>query len=485
MMTPAKVSRIVAYVRVSRVGTRDVDSDSYQTESIQLEACQRWADERKIELVSGPQFVDRDQSGSKDDRPGLAAALAEVRDGRADGIVVATLDRFSRQSTIDALKRVQEVQDAGGIVASVGGEVPVDPTSDTGEFILTLFAAIARMEWRRYAARWEVAKTRAVERGAKISRAPVGYRRVEGGSLKPDPVEAPVIAEAYRLAATENLRASVDYLQAAKLTNPHGTRYNKAGSERRWTGSTVRRLLASRVYLGEIAYGDGLVNSEAHEPIVDLATWTSAQGHPPGTRGPRASYPLSGGAALCGTCGCHLTGRKGGTGKNYRRMYTCLERRHGEPCERRASVSADPLEQYVQAALLQHVATERPDALVTLEAGRGDSSDVEAAELALRSAELRRDEDLANLELPPDQLTARLAAHERAIATAQERYEQALADAQPPLEWPLVDEVATATPDELPALLGRCGLVVRVAPGRGNLEHRVTLESDDAGTVAA
>jgi hypothetical protein len=148
-------------------------------------------------------------------------------------------------------------------------------------------------------------------------------------------------------------------------------------------------------------------------------------------------------------------------------------------------VSADPLEQYVQAALLQHVATERPDALVTLEAGRGDSSDVEAAELALRSAELRRDEDLANLELPPDQLTARLAAHERAIATAQERYEQALADAQPPLEWPLVDEVATATPDELPALLGRCGLVVRVAPGRGNLEHRVTLESDDAGTVAA
>jgi hypothetical protein len=313
----------------------------------------------------------------------------------------------------------------------------------------------------------------------------VGYRRVEGGSLEPDPDEAPVIAEAYRLAATDSVRAAVDYLQAAKLTNPHGTRYNKAGSERRWTGTTVRRLLASRVYLGEIAYGKGLVNSEAHEPLVDLATWTSAQGHPPGKRGPKASYPLSGGAALCSTCGRHLTGGRGGTGKNYRRMYTCLKRRHGEPCERRTSVSAEPLEEYVQAALLEHVASERPDDEVTLEDGRGDSSDIEAAESALRSAELRRDDDLANLELPPDQLTARLAAHERAITEAQERYNHALADARPPLRTPLVDEVATATADQLPALLERCGLVVRVAPGRGNLEQRVTLESGVAGTVAA
>jgi hypothetical protein len=64
--------------------------------------------------------------------------------GRVDGIVVATRDRLSRQSTIDALTRVPEIQDAGGTVASVRGEVPVDPTTPAGEFQLTLFAAIAR-----------------------------------------------------------------------------------------------------------------------------------------------------------------------------------------------------------------------------------------------------------------------------------------------------------------------------------------------------
>jgi hypothetical protein len=106
---------------------------------------------------------------------------------------------------------------------------------------------------------------------------------------------------------------------------------------------------------------------------------------------------------------------------SYRRVYICPKRRNGDTCEHRASVSTEPLEEQVQALLLHHAATERPDELVTLQEGRDDASDVEAAESALRSAQLRRDEDAAKLDVPADVLNVRIAAHERAIAGAQER----------------------------------------------------------------
>src|SRR6187551_1185549 len=98
--------RMIAYIRVSSVGGRDVDSERYQTEQIQQEEIQRWARERDVEIVET--HIDRDVSGAKEQRPGFEAAMESLRKRRADGIVVATLDRFSRQSTIDALKKVQE-----------------------------------------------------------------------------------------------------------------------------------------------------------------------------------------------------------------------------------------------------------------------------------------------------------------------------------------------------------------------------------------
>jgi DNA invertase Pin-like site-specific DNA recombinase len=480
MMTPSKPSQMIAYVRVSSVGTRDVDSASYQTEAIQLEECERWGRERDVAIVSDSKFVDRDVSGAKDQRAGFTAAMEEVRAGGADGIVVATLDRFSRQSTIDALKRVEEVQDAGGEVASAGGEVPVDPTTPAGEFQLTIFAGLARMQWREYDRRWRTAKRRALERGAKISRAPLGYVRNGDGSLKPNPETAPIVKRAFDLAASDGPRAAKDYLNEVDVVNPaKHPKTGEYGETRTWTTATVRRLLSNRAYLGEARYGDYAPHEGAHLPLVDLATWTQAQSEPAAQRSPSGDFTLSG-IARCATCGNALSGtRMGKSQKGYRCAHNqtrAVKRGGVEPCPAPTTVLCAPLEEYVQAALLQHAATERPDELVTLQEGRGDSSDVEAAESALRSAVLQRDEDAVNLDLPRDVLRKRMDAHERAIEEAQERYEQVLADARPPLQWPLVDEVALATVDQLPALLERCGLGVRVAPGRGQLQRRVTLE---------
>jgi hypothetical protein len=53
----------------------------------------------------------------------------------------------------------------------------------TGELVMTVLLALARMERRRISESWETAKVRALDRGAKIGRTPFGYRRAEGGRL--------------------------------------------------------------------------------------------------------------------------------------------------------------------------------------------------------------------------------------------------------------------------------------------------------------
>ena len=288
-MSHTKPRRLDGYIRVSRVGARDVESEGYITEAVQRDKIETWAKLRGVEISHW--HVDRDQSGSKLTRPGFDAAMARIKAGKTDGIVVAAIDRLSRADVADALMIVRQIHDEfSGTVAAV--DLGLDPTTDTGEMLLTVLLALARMQWRRYKAAWDIAKERAIKRGAHIGPTPLGYRR-QGGRLVADPTTAPVVREAYRIAATRGLRDALWYLRDSKLT-----RVTVRGERARyWDSSDVRRFLENRVYLGEISYGAGLVNSDAHEPLVDLATWTAANGKLRAERNsyePDEDYPLSG-----------------------------------------------------------------------------------------------------------------------------------------------------------------------------------------------
>jgi hypothetical protein len=46
-----------------------------------------------------------------------------------------------------------------------------------------------------------------------------------------------------------------------------------------WQSSEVRRWLQSRVYLGEVRYGE-LDNTEAHQPLIDSEIWERCQRKP-------------------------------------------------------------------------------------------------------------------------------------------------------------------------------------------------------------
>ena len=114
-------------MRVSRDNSR-------QTTDLQRDALlQAGVDERHL-------FEDK-ASGARDDRPGLALALDYVRPG--DCLVVWKLDRLGR-SLPHLLRIVTDLQRCGVAFRSLTEHM--DTTTPHGEFLLSVFGALAQYE---------------------------------------------------------------------------------------------------------------------------------------------------------------------------------------------------------------------------------------------------------------------------------------------------------------------------------------------------
>jgi DNA invertase Pin-like site-specific DNA recombinase len=170
--------RLVAYARVSTNG----QAIKGESPAAQEEAIRSWAAEHGHEIVAA--MADNGVSGKvdADDRPGLAAALIEVEDGRADGVVVRELDRLARKLHVQeaALERVWA---AGGRVFEVAhSEVPkADPGDPMRTFIREVMGSAARRESGMIRLRLERARVRPSEQGHYVAgfQRKYGYRLVQ------------------------------------------------------------------------------------------------------------------------------------------------------------------------------------------------------------------------------------------------------------------------------------------------------------------
>src|SRR6201997_5251729 len=118
---------LIGYMRVSSDGDRqvlDLQRDALLAAGV---------DERHL-------FEDR-ASGSRDDRTGLAKALAFIR--RGDCLVVWKLDRLGR-SLSHLLATVNELKDRGIAFRSLTEQM--DTTTPQGEFLFHVFGALAQFE---------------------------------------------------------------------------------------------------------------------------------------------------------------------------------------------------------------------------------------------------------------------------------------------------------------------------------------------------
>ena len=235
---------------------------------------------------------------------------------RVTNVLVWRLDRLSRN--LGDLILLADTFGKNGVGPhSFTGKI--DLSSATGRMFYNILGAFAQFYREQLAENVRMGMQQAAREGRWTNRPKLGYDLV-GGHLVPN-------GEATTVRRMFGLRA--DGLSLREIEERTGVKY-----------STVRAILHSRIYLGEV-----LLNGEwfpgHHEPLVSPQEFAAAhRGHLPGRS--RSRHLLSG-RIRCGLCGRVATvryGRDGGV------LYRCRHR--GRGCAQ-PSRSASGLE---RAALL-------------------------------------------------------------------------------------------------------------------------------------
>lgn len=125
---------LIGYARVSK-------ADGSQSLDLQHDAL------RAAGIEPGNIYDDR-ASGSRDDRPGLAACLKSLRDG--DVLVVWKLDRLGR-SLAHLVNTVKDLSDRRiGLRVLTGKGAQIDTTTASGRMVFGIFATLAEFEGSRH-----------------------------------------------------------------------------------------------------------------------------------------------------------------------------------------------------------------------------------------------------------------------------------------------------------------------------------------------
>jgi DNA invertase Pin-like site-specific DNA recombinase len=212
--------RFVAYYRVSteRQGRSGLGLDA------QREAVARHVASAGGEVAAEFQEV---ESGKRNDRPQLAAALAACRARRAT-LLIAKLDRLARNARF--LLGVVEGSGEGGVVFC---DLPTVPPGPVGKFLVTQMAAVAELEAvlisQRTRAALAAAKARGVVLGNPCLRAgtPDAARAAVAVKVEASRARAADILpyiEAARRAGCTTLREIAAALTARGVPTPAGGR---------------------------------------------------------------------------------------------------------------------------------------------------------------------------------------------------------------------------------------------------------------------
>jgi DNA invertase Pin-like site-specific DNA recombinase len=164
----------------------------------QRAAVHAWAQRSGVTIES--EHLDRLSGGAPaDERPGLLAAVARVRELGAGLLLVAKRDRLARDVVIAATIE-QLVRSAGGKVVSADG-VSAEDTPE-GQLMRTLLDAFAAYERALIKARTRAALRVKRDRGEFCGgQAPYGYHLNGDGRIHEHPAEQRVLADIRKLRA--------------------------------------------------------------------------------------------------------------------------------------------------------------------------------------------------------------------------------------------------------------------------------------------
>jgi site-specific DNA recombinase len=324
-----KKSRDVVVVRVSEQGDRE--DENFHSPKAQLAKARLWSEDEGNRVVDVFEEIDVSGKLPLARRPGLLRAIEMVEAGEADHIVVAYFDRLVRSLKVQ-LEVIERVEQADGEIYAIDHGRLTNGTAATrmsNNMMGAAFQYYAEVTGEKVKAAQERVVARGVLPNSRIS---PGYVRGEDGVLVIERPKARIVVRAFK---RRDRGASLVQIQALLAEN---------GIERSISG--VASMLRSRMYLGEIHFGE-LHNACAHEPIIkDRALFERVQRRtvPRGRQAKSERLLARLGVLRCGTCGSRMVINS--YSGNYRCGDTSATR-----CQRRAAVKADRVEEIVLDAV--------------------------------------------------------------------------------------------------------------------------------------
>ena len=233
---------------------------AHQRERIQEYARQRGYALLRIEEEAASGAVRIGEEFSWEHRPALLALMDAAAGGDYDVLLVAKLDRLSRDyATLTVLER--RLQRSGVEVVSAAEENGDGPVA---EFIRGQLALVAQLERAMILERVSAGKAKRKAQGRHVhGRAPFGYRS-EGGVLSPIPELVPIVRTIFGRAKGGDSPGRI-----ARALNEESIPTPQGGA--RWSEQGVRVILGNPVYAGE-RYGV----KRAHQAIVSRRTFNAA-----------------------------------------------------------------------------------------------------------------------------------------------------------------------------------------------------------------
>jgi DNA invertase Pin-like site-specific DNA recombinase len=226
--------RLVGYVRVSSEGQLDGLGLDVQTRIVR-----EWTKQHGHRLVQV--HSDGAVRGTTDavDRPGLTAALRDLQERRADGLIVATLDRLARRLTVQEAILSMVWQHRGTAFTADDGEIREDdPDDPMRTAIRQMRGVFAELDRAMVVKRLRDGRSAKEAMGRKsVGLYPYGFR---GSGRGRDRDAVPIESEQRAVRRIAELRAAgSSYREIAAKLDSEGLRPRRAES---WSAMTVRSI---------------------------------------------------------------------------------------------------------------------------------------------------------------------------------------------------------------------------------------------------
>lgn len=273
----------------------------------------------KNQMIVVDEFVDEGVSARTAERPQFQrmVSAAKKKPRPFDVILIHKTDRFARNREDAIVYKSLLRRDCGIEVRSVTEQFEDSPTGKLLEGMMEVMAEFYSLNLSQEVMKGMKEKA---SQGKGLGMAPLGYRLTESGKLEVVPEEAAVVRFIFETYTKEQQ----GLLTVAHRLHQDGFRlFGPAGSKYKWSSIGIRVILRNPVYTGTFVWNrrdgnkknrfrkpeDWIIAENAHEPIIDQATFDLAGEILRGRRGvrnPIGDFVLRG-MARCADCGSGMS----------------------------------------------------------------------------------------------------------------------------------------------------------------------------------